>query len=458
MIKFAKKIKQKLNGEPNQKSPNASLMRAEAALMVRDVVKHGCSLRNKLKERAKKFPNPSDVGLFKELCFGTTRWYFKLEAICQQLLKKPLPEKHADIRCLLYVGLYQILELNIPHHACVNETVNAVKKLKKPWATKLVNKILRQFIRKQKTLLANLDSEQAIYAHPQWIIDTMKIDWPENWKTILKANNQRPPFTLRINQQKSTPSEYLSTLEEQNIPAIHPSQFSDAIIISKPVGTEKLPGFQDGVCSVQDLSGQMVAPLLDLAPNQYILDACAAPGSKTSHILETQPNINKLVAIDIDATRLLRVKENIQRLQLPQEIIKMVLDDAAHTKQWWDGKPFDRILLDAPCSATGVIRRHPDIKLLRTLEDIQKSSQLQLLLLKSLWPLLDSKGKLLYTTCSLSRNENDQVIHQFLSETPSAKEKKLSIEGTIALKHGCQMLPSIDKGTDGFYYCLLTKK
>ena len=455
MMKFAKSFRRK--STPSSSKGEGAYLRAQASLAILEVIDNGCSLRKVLKEKQQKFDNDKDRALFKEICFGTIRWYYQLESIANQILNEPLPTKHHDIKYLICCGIYQIQDMRIPEYAAVNETVNATKLLNKPWAIKLVNRILRGYLRKQKSYSKKFKTEQAEFAHPQWLIDIIKTDWPEHWQKILNANNTKPPFALRINRIKTSATDYAALLETENISTTRQPDFPDALIVDDPMATTKLPGYKEGLFSVQDLSGQKVVELLDLKEGDTLLDACAAPGSKTCHIVEAQPKLKKLVAIDIDAERLLRVRENLTRLQLPIDSLKMVLDDASHTKQWWDGEQFDHILLDAPCSAIGVIRRHPDIKLLRRHEDINKQAQLQHLLLKTLWPLLKPEGKLLYTTCSVLRDENDKMIHQFLNETKSAKEQKLSIPGCINLKHGCQFLPSEQNGPDGFYYCLLKK-
>lgn len=456
MINFAKKIQQRLSSAKNNE--DGAYLRAQATLAVAQVIDQNLSLRTVLKDPAKKFNKTQDQALFKELCFGSIRWFHRLETIVNLLLHKPLPDKHSDIKYLLCIGIYQLSELRIPQYACVNATVAATKLLNKPWATRLVNKLLRQYIRKEKQINQQASSNSiGQYSHPNWMISLIQQDWPEQWQDILAANNIRPPQTLRINPEKTSASSYVALLAHNNIAAKTSAHFTDAVIVKKPVLTADLPGFDKGLCSIQDLAGQSVATLLDLAPNQVVLDACAAPGSKTCHILETEPRLQKLVAIDIDAERLIRIKENITRLELPHDSLKMVLEDATHTKQWWDGALFDRILLDAPCSALGVIRRHPDIKLLRLPSDIDHQSQLQYLLLKSLWPLLKPSGKLLYTTCSILHNENDKVIHKFMNEHNHCKVNKLDLPGSINLKYGYQRLPSKERETDGFYYCLLTK-
>lgn len=455
MLKIAKQIQSRIKGQ-KQNAGNAQL-RAVAAAAVCKVIYQKHSLRQVLKSHVEKSVSKASRPLFKELCFGTIRHFLKLEAIVNEVLNHPLEEKHRDLLALMCIGIYQLSAMSIKPYAAVNETVAATRELKKPWASKLVNKVLRTYTRKKDKLEKVIKTKDNLwYSHPEWLISKIKHDWPENWQDILSASNEKPPLSLRINKQKTSVAGYLELLKVNHIPAHGIEHFPDAVIIESPMPAEKLPGFEHGLCSVQDLAGQKIIELLELAPNQTVLDACAAPGSKTCHILESQPDIKRMVAMDIDAERLLRVKDNIERLQLPIDTFKMVLEDATHTKEWWDGTHFDRILLDAPCSATGVIRRHPDIKALRQENDINKQSQLQGLLLKTLWPLLAEGGLLLYTTCSYLREENEKVIAKFLNEHPKAKVQKIHMEPALPQKHGVQMLPT-NGGPDGFYYCVIKK-
>ena len=456
MINFAKKLKKRFSGKRGETL--GSYLRAQAAISIGQVIDNGNSLRNVFLQRQGQFETPQQLALFKEICFGTIRWYYRLEAILNHCLNTPMDSKNNDIKYLICNGLYQLTEMNTAPHAVVNETVQAARLLNKSWACKLVNRILRQFTRNQAQILKTIKQNDAHwYAYPEWLLKKIQQDWPDNWMRIIEGSNQKPPLSLRINQQKTSPLGYVSLLKKDQITAQVNEQYPHAVIINAPKPTHELPGFEHGLFSVQDLAGQYVADLLELEPNHNVLDACAAPGSKTCHIVETEPNLNKIVAIDIDAERLLRVKQNFIRLGLPQDKLKMVLEDATHTKQWWDGTLYDRILLDAPCSATGVIRRHPDIKILRKETDIEKQSQVQLMLLKSMYTLLAPGGLLLYTTCSILEQENEKIIHRFLKDHKKVQCKKLSIPNAINLKHGCQLLPS-QQGSDGFYFALLQKK
>ncbi len=395
-----------------------------------------------------------DRPLLQDLCYGTLRWYPRLNILLKVLLEKPFRSKDQDIHVLLTCALYQIMETRIPDHAAVNETVAAIKKLKKSWAKGLVNGVLRRFIRERDNLNEQL-ADNSIYrhAHPKWLYKRIEQAWPGQSATILAANNHPGPMTLRVNQQCQSRAEYLTILQTASIDAKATALSADGVQLLKATGVETIPGFVQGQVSVQDEAAQLAAPLLQLAPGQRVLDACCAPGGKTCHILECEPSLNELVALDIDESRLERVKENFERLNVQAQLVAA---DAAATDQWWDGQLFDRILLDAPCSATGVIRRHPDIKLLRKPDDIARLAQLQAELLDALWPLLKSGGKLLYATCSILPEENDASITDFTARQDDVEVIALAAEVGIQTPLGRQLLPTID-GHDGFYYALLSK-
>ncbi len=426
--------------------------RAIAAQAVRQVIQDGRSLSEALLHCQKS----DDIGLVKELGFGVLRWYFRLNLIAKTLLSHPLKEKDSDVHALVLIGLYQILFMRVPDHAAVAETVNACRDLKKPWASKLINAVLRRFLREQEQLLTNLSTNE-IYqtAHPVWLLGKLKKAWPEHWQAIIEENNQHPPLTLRINQSQTTTPEFFQQLDQAEIGYQDLVQNTVSVILDKPLPVEKIPRFAQGHVSVQDASAQLAAPLLQLKKGQRVLDACAAPGGKTAHILEIQPDLAELFALDIDETRLEKIKDNLDRLKLNQAITQLICADAGHPTTWWDKKPFDRILLDAPCSASGVIRRHPDIKLLRQPDDVKKLPPVQLGLLTALWPCLKPGGLLLYATCSVFPAENTGVIASFLNANKDAQEQAININGAITCQYGTQILPS--KHYDGFYYCLLRK-
>ena len=395
-----------------------------------------------------------DRGLTQDLAFGTARWYPRLSALANKLLQKPFKAADADVEALLLVGLYQLLYTRVPAHAAIGETVGCADKLKKPWAKGLLNAVLRNAQRDSEALLAELEHDPVVRtAHPRWLQKSLKAFWPEQWEAICAANNAHPPMILRVNRRHKTRDQYLQLLAESDVQA-QPCMYSrDGIVLAEACDVRNLPGFAEGWISVQDEAAQLAADLLDLAPGQRVLDACCAPGGKTCHILEAEPQLAGVVAVDLEAKRLVRVRENLERLGLSAELIAA---DGRDTATWWDGKPFQRILLDAPCSATGVIRRHPDIKLTRQPDDIAALASLQGELLDAMWPTLEVGGILLYATCSTLPTENTEVIEAFLARTPGARE--LDIAGQFGIKqpHGRQLLAQ-EGGHDGFYYAKLIK-
>ncbi|WP_047290173.1 16S rRNA (cytosine(967)-C(5))-methyltransferase RsmB [Pseudomonas protegens] len=400
-----------------------------------------------------------DRGFTQDLAFGTARWQPRLSALATKLLQKPFKAADADVEALLLVGLYQLLYTRVPAHAAIGETVGCADKLKKPWAKALLNAVLRRAQRESETLLAELEHDPVVRtAHPRWLQKSLKAFWPQQWEAICAANNAHPPMILRVNRRHHSRDAYLNLLSEAGVAAKACVYSQDGIVLDEALDVRSLPGFAEGWISVQDEAAQLAAELLELAPGQRVLDACCAPGGKTCHILEVQPALAGVVAVDLEAKRLVRVRENLDRLGLDAQLIAA---DGRDTQAWWDGKPFQRILLDAPCSATGVIRRHPDIKLTRQPEDIAALAQLQGELLDAMWQALEVGGILLYATCSTLPTENTEVIEAFLARTPGARE--LDIGGQLGqpaagLKqpHGRQLLAQ-EGGHDGFYYAKLIK-
>lgn len=409
-----------------------------------------------LNSQLEKYANHADSPLVQEICYGVCRHFLILKASVDQLLEKPLRGKDQDIYCLMLVGAYQIYLMRIPNHAAVNETVQATVTLKKPWARGLVNSVLRRLIDREQQWQDLRDSEQEEirYLHPGWLIENIRRDWPDHWQEILRANNQRAPMCLRVNGQKTTRNAYLRSLEHQGIPARAGNLAKTAIYLENPVSVEQLPGFDAGLVSVQDEASQLVAPLLKLVPGLTVLDACAAPGGKTCLILESEPSLTKLIAIDIEPSRVQRIDENLKRLGLKADVRA---GDACQLKQWWDGNPFQRILLDAPCSATGVIRRHPDIKILRQPQHVETLLARQLALLQNLWRCLAPGGMLLYTTCSVLKAENECTVERFLASQKDAKYQAIAADWGLECAFGRQLLPD-STGNDGFYYALLQKR
>ncbi len=424
--------------------------RANAARVISEVTQQHRSLNGVLSKALLDLPE-SERSLCQQICYGVIRWHHQLQAIASQLVKKPLKKKDGDIAALLLCGLYQLRAMRIPAHAALSETVNACKQLGKPWATGLVNASLRNYQRDPSNFDDGaLQQDSAKYSHPDWLIDRFKQDWPEQWSAILDANNQQPPMMLRTNQQYGSRDHYLELLQEADITAYAISQTAQGVLLDSPCDVYQLPDFEQGHVSVQDGAAQQVAKLLDIKPNQRILDACAAPGGKTCHILESQPD-NAVIALDIDPKRLVQIQQNTDRLNLSATLIAA---DAGDTAAWWDGQKFDRILIDAPCSGTGVIRRHPDIKLLRRPDDIASLVEKQQQLLENLWPLLNTGGLLVYTTCSALKQENEQQIMNFLEQHPEAQEKVSADPPATRASVGYQRLPGDDE-LDGFYYASL---
>ena len=423
--------------------------RSAAALVIQRVIQ-GQSLNTAFVDISKRL-DETQRPLFHQLTYGVIRWFFALESILQQLLSKPLKTKDADIQALLLVGIYQLRSLRIPDHAALSETVNASKRLNKQWASGLINACLRNYQRQQKTLEETL-AEQTVteYAHPAWLIEKYQADWPDLWQDILTANNQQPPMMLRVNSREYSQSEYLELLEKATIPGIAIENCPQGILLQQACDVFALPGFVEGAVSVQDGAAQQVVDLLDLQPNQRILDACSAPGGKTCHILERFPN-NEVIAVDISQERLKQVEENLSRLNLSANCLAA---DASNPQNWWNGEQFDRILIDAPCTGSGVIRRHPDIKLLRKAEDIEQLVGQQQALLDNLWPLLKPDGLLIYTTCSALKQENELQIEAFLQRQPEAMEQLPSRAPARRVSFGYQLLPG-DNHLDGFYYACL---
>jgi len=427
-----------------------------ALRILQSVLENGRSLSQALPEGLAQFHDPRERGFAQNLVIGTLRWQIRLEAIVNQLVKKPFKEKDQDISLLIQLGLYQILHLNVPEHAAVDETVALTSKLRKGWAKGVVNGVLRNFIRNQEAVLAEVDLKPAQrFAHPQWLFKKLRKAYPEQWETILQANNQEPPLFLRVNPLVQSREAFLDQLQAAGIEA-EPHPFSpQAVKLLQGCDITQLPSYEAGGFSVQDVAAQQAALLLNPQPGERILDACAAPGGKTTHLQELAQNQAQLTALELAPERLERLSENLYRLGLDAEVLQ---GDAAQPHQWWDGALFDKILLDAPCSATGIIRRHPDIKHHRTLEDIEALTQLQRQILKAQWALLKPGGQLLYATCSVLPEENRLQVAQFLAETEEAEAVPLQPPwGQSFDQPGKQILPG-EAEMDGFYYCLLQKR
>ncbi len=427
-------------------------VRAAAAKTIAAVAQGGQSLGAALATYQTQV-SPRERPLLQELCFGTLRSFHRQKAIVNALLDKPLKAKDTDVLALLTCALYQMTDTRIPVHAAVNQSVTACAALGKPWAKRVVNAVLRRFERERPTIEMTLaDNPEFHSAHPGWLWQALQAAWPAQASTIIAGNNARPPMTLRVNLAKTDRAHYLQELHTVGMTATATTHSPAGVQLLQPVPVEQLPGWTQGKVSIQDEAAQLSCELLDLAAGQRVLDACCAPGGKTCHILEREPGLAELVALDVDPGRLDRVRENLHRLQLRATLLAA---DATQP-QWWNDTPFQRILVDAPCSATGVMRRHPDIKLLRQPADIANLAATQLLLLKQLWPLLAPGGKLLYATCSVLPQENDDVVEQFLASMSDARPITPNVSWGLATRLGRQLLPGVD-ACDGFYYALLTK-
>ncbi len=428
-------------------------VRAVAAEILQEVCGGGHSLGVVLQRRCRTLGG-ADRALVQEMCFGTLRWYPRLQWLLNQLLRKPLKGRDQVVRWLLLVGIYQLLYLRVPPHAAVAETVAATESLDRSWLKGLANGVLRNFQRRRQQLLERCESdEEAAHAHPRWFIGLLREAWPDCWQEILAANNQRPPLALRVNRLVQSREAYLERLALHGLAARPLPHTPVGLVLEQALDVEKLPGFSQGCVSVQDGAGQLAAALLDLQPGQRVLDACAAPGGKTCHLLETQPALEEVLALDIDEARLARIAENLRRLGL---VATLLCGDAADPGRWWDGRPFDRILLDAPCTASGVIRRHPDIKCLRRAADVASLAELQGRLLRALWPLLKGGGMLLYATCSVLPRENAQQLQAFIAAHDDAAVQPMAAPWGRQVAVGRQLLPGEDD-MDGFYYACIRK-
>ena len=431
-------------------------VRAQAAQVIAAVIR-GQSLTTALLTIPAGKDNGHEHALLMAMSYGVCRYWFRLDAIARQLLAKPLKTKDQDVYALILCGLYQLMEMRMPAHAAVSETVNATAVLNKPWSRKLVNALLRKFQRDSKDLLHNIeDNLEASSLHPQWLLDRFSKDWPAQAEAIISANNGRAPMSLRVNLARAGREAYMERLQQANIEASVIQHSEAGLQLQAPCDVGNLPGFIEGDVSVQDAAAQQAAVLLDAQAGERILDACAAPGGKTAHILERLAMENaeaEVVALDVDADRLQRVEANLERLGLRAIVIA---GDGLSPENWWDGQQFHRILLDAPCSASGVIRRHPDIRLLRREADIGQLASEQAAMLETLWPLLAPGGRLLYATCSILKQENTDVVSAFLENHPDATELAIEADWGQACKAGRQVI-SGELDMDGFYYSLLQK-
>ncbi|MDO6619107.1 16S rRNA (cytosine(967)-C(5))-methyltransferase RsmB [Shewanella sp. 6_MG-2023] len=423
-------------------------VRALAAKAIFNVLEKGISLSVALPDQQQHLENSKDKALLAELCYGVMRQLPQLDKCVSDCLSKPFKGKQRILHQLLLVGCYQLYFTRIPAHAAISETAEACRQMKFDGLVKVVNGVLRNIQRKEAPL--NTDNDTLKYNTPAWFIKRLKSAYPDQWQQVIEQSHQRPPMWLRNNQLSQTREQYLALLAEQEVEASAGAS-DDAILLASPTDVMRLPGFAEGSASVQDGAAQWAATLLAPETNELVLDACAAPGGKTCHLIETAPNIS-LVAVDFDEKRLERVQQNLDRLQLKAQVIH---GDAANIDTWWQGEKFDRILLDAPCSATGVIRRHPDIKWLRKNSDIDELALLQQQIIDHCWKWLKPGGTILYATCSILPEENSQQIEQFLQRTSDATLVPIAQQSS-ADDIGWQLLPG-QNNCDGFYYARLVK-
>jgi 16S rRNA (cytosine967-C5)-methyltransferase len=446
--------------DPARRGEPGAATRGLAARAVEAVLAWGRTLDDALAALELERLAASDRGQVKALAFGALRWHHRHRRLLAKLLSRGLPENDRLLEALLSVGLFQLLDDTHPDYAAVSATVEAARWLGRPRAAGLVNAALRRMQREREPLLAAvLESPEGRFSHPPWLIDRLRRDWPADWEALLEAAQRPPPLWLRVNAARGGTAACHARLAAAGLVGETMPALPEALKLSRPVPVNDIPGFAAGEVTVQDAASQLAAYLLDPAAGDRVLDACAAPGGKATHMLERTAGRLDLTALDVDAAGLARVRANLSRLQLHAAT---VTGDAERPDQWWDGRVFDCMLVDAPCSGTGVIRRHPDIKWLRRESDIARLAERQLRILRSLWPLLRPGGRLLYATCSVLVEENDAVVAAFLAAHPEAS--LLDPGGGVLPRWarerpagGWQVLPG-SADTDGFYYALMTRQ
>lgn len=436
------------------KKPRARGPRLTALEALADVLDHGRNLADSpALQPSKKHPEDArDLSLARHLAYGVLRWLTALDWLANALLNKPFKSRDRDLHRLVLLGLQQLWHDQTAPHAAIHETAECARHLNKPWAVGVVNALLRRFQREQEDWLSRLATQPQQFAHPDWMVQRLRADWPDHWQQVLQANNAQAPLWLRLNRSGPERENVIERLEDDGFEVEPHPLAADAIKVTPAAPVTALPGFSQGHLSVQDPAAQLAAELLDASGGMRVLDACAAPGGKTCHILEHAKGA-LVTALELHAERAELIRQNLQRLHLKCTVLT---GDASEPDSWWDGKPFQRILLDAPCSATGVIRRHPEIKHLRTPGQVDEAVQLQQRLLQQLWPLLEPGGILVYATCSLFKAENSMQIKNFVHNTANAEEQVLQVDWGIKEMHGRQILTG-EKDMDGFYYAVLRK-
>ena len=439
-----------MSAKASSETPNPRAIALEALLRV---LRDHQSLDRVLQVSEPALTDERDRGLCRALAYGVLRHHRRLAALRDHLMRSPLRQRDLDIALLIELGLFQLLEMEVPAHAAVSETVALTRRRDKRWARGLVNAVLRRFQRESATCLAAVDGHPAVtHSLPDWLATTIRQDWPDHWPDLAGQLNERGPMTLRVNPRQTRPAAMAKALQDEGIDARTLPDWPQALVLDRPVAVSRLPGFEAGQVTVQDGAAQLAAPLLAARDGDRVLDACAAPGGKTTHILELADV--SLLALDSDAERLESVRQALARLSLTADLRAA---DAGAVNDWWDGKPFHRILLDAPCSGTGVIRRHPDIKWLRRRDDIPRLQARQTRLLERLWPLLAPGGRLVYATCSILQAENEAVLAAFMSAHPEATAVPPALPVGRSVGYGHQILTG-ESTVDGFYYACLEKR
>jgi len=426
--------------------------RALAARGLAEVALRGASLRDVMERNAPRLADPRDRALLMALLSEGARWWLRFDPAVDGLLEKSLRHKDPAVHALLVLGLIQLEILELQDYAAVAATVEAVRALKRPALAGLVNAVLRRWQRERENLIAKLDAKpQTRHAHPAWLAAALQRDWPQQADAVMAADNREPPLMLRVNRQRGEREALIARLQAAGYAATAHPWLSDALMLPHSSDVTRLPGFDDGLFAVQDGAAQAAADLADLRNGLRVLDACAAPGGKACHLLE-RADID-LTALEFDAARAERIRQNLMRLRLNA---KVVIGDAGAPKGWWNGQPFDRILIDAPCSATGVLRRRPDVRLHRRESDIAAMHAQQRRILSALWPLLAPGGRLVYITCSVLRAENEATVGEWLAAQPDAQALPFTLPVGQAATVGWQILPG-DGDLDGMYYAVLQK-
>ena len=439
------------------RSPDVSLRprssaRSVAHALLTGVLRDRRSLGAGQRQRLDSRLDSREKAFAQELVFGTLRYLPRLEAWLAHVAAHP--PRDAAVRALALLGLYQLAFTRVPSHAAVSTTVDLARTVGKSWAAGFVNAVLRRFAAERDAIDRMKFAADARLAHPVWLLTAFERAWPDAWESIAQANLERPPMTLRVNTRRTSRRGYLDVLAGNGIRALETPHSSEGVILASPCAVESLPGFGEGHVSVQDEAAQLAAALLDPPRGGRVLDACAAPGGKTGHILEMGAGDVEVVALDHDPRRIQDLRHTLVRLGLAAQV---QLGDAGKPDEWWDGRQFDRILLDAPCSGTGVVRRHPDIKVLRRPEDIGRMANRQIAMLHALWPLLVRGGGLLYATCSVLPRENESIIGSFLTDCADAAVVRIDANWGRPAGHGRQILPG-DDAMDGFFYAALAKR